>query len=158
MAAKNTSRKKTPAKSGSRKAPVKKTTKKKVKKKAVARTGKPKKKVPAPKKRTGTKPVARSKKKTTKVATKKAVVRRKTEKKVARGPVLDLRGLRKQLTINPARVIKKGGVWLPQAAVMSDLRDSSSTVLLVDSTDQDVLLDDALFEVRPAVGAESAAD
>jgi len=66
------------------------------------------------------------------------------------------RGLRKELTINPSRVIKKGGVWLPQAAVMSDLRDLSSTVMLVDSTDQDVLLDDKLFEVRPAVSAPAA--
>ena len=110
MAAKKTSRKRTAAKSGSRKAPVKKTTKKKVKKrvkkKAVARTGKPKKKVPAPKKRTSTKPAARSKKKTTKVATKKAVVRRKTEKKVARGPVLDLRGLRKQLVKKQAELLQ----------------------------------------------------
>lgn len=64
------------------------------------------------------------------------------------------RGLRKELSVNPARVVKKGGVWLPQVALMSDLRDGSSTMLLVDSTDQDVALDEALFTIGSDVAAQ----
>ncbi len=63
------------------------------------------------------------------------------------------KGLRKELSVNPNRVLKRGAVWVPQVAVMTDLRDGTSTMFLIDSTEQDVAMDDSLFSVEPAVGA-----
>lgn len=59
------------------------------------------------------------------------------------------KGLRKELTVNPDRVLKRGGVWVPQVALMTDLRDGTSTMLLVDSTQQDVAMDDSIFAIEP---------
>ncbi|MCP4003447.1 MAG: outer membrane lipoprotein-sorting protein [bacterium] len=63
------------------------------------------------------------------------------------------KGLRKELTLNPSRVVKKGGAWIPQVTLMTDLRDGTSTMILVDSSQQDPVLSDSLFRVQAPVAA-----
>ena len=61
------------------------------------------------------------------------------------------KGLRKTLMVNPTHLTKKGDVWIPQLALMEDLLNFTSTVFLVDSTEQTPLSDE-LFQVIGPVG------
>ena len=56
-----------------------------------------------------------------------------------------LESLRKRLTVDPMLLKKKGKMWLPQLALMEDMLNFTSTVLMVDSTRQDEPLSDDLF-------------
>ena len=56
--------------------------------------------------------------------------------------------LRKELTTNPQYIQQKGSVWIAHMALMEDLRDFTTTQLLVDSTVQDVLLPTDMFSVE----------
>jgi hypothetical protein len=56
--------------------------------------------------------------------------------------------LRKELTTEPRSNLKHGPVWVAHTALMRDLRDSTTTHLLVDSHEQDVLLPDGVFSVK----------
>ncbi len=49
------------------------------------------------------------------------------------------RGLRKELVINADSVRKHGDVWVPHMALLRDLRDSTTTQILVDSSEQEQL-------------------
>lgn len=55
--------------------------------------------------------------------------------------------LRKELHVNPEFVRRKGPVWVANMVLMHDLRDGTSTQLLVDSTEQDVEFPEGLFSV-----------
>lgn len=59
------------------------------------------------------------------------------------------KGLRKQLLINPTVLHRKGQQWIPQIAEMQDLLNDTSTVILVDSTEQRELAKD-LFRIDAA--------
>ena len=48
------------------------------------------------------------------------------------------KGLRKTLMVNPSHLHKKGSLWIPQFLLMEDLVDYTTTVFMVDSTQQDV--------------------
>ena len=61
------------------------------------------------------------------------------------------KGLRKTLMVNPTHLRKKGNVWIPQLAIMEDLLNYTSTVFLVDSTEQGPLPDE-LFRGTAPVG------
>lgn len=61
------------------------------------------------------------------------------------------KGLRKTLMVNPTHLRKKGNVWIPQLAIMEDLLNYTSTVFLVDSTEQGPLPDE-LFRATAPVG------
>ena len=50
--------------------------------------------------------------------------------------------LRKVLSVNPSQVMKRGPVWIAHRALMRDIRDYTTTQLLVDSTEQDSLPDE----------------
>jgi hypothetical protein len=56
--------------------------------------------------------------------------------------------LRKELTTNPRANLKHGSVWVPHTALMRDVRDLTTTHLMVDSHEQDVLLPDGIFSVE----------
>ena len=56
--------------------------------------------------------------------------------------------LRKELTTNPRANLKHGSVWVPHTALMRDARDLTTTHLMVDSHEQDVLLPDGIFSVE----------
>jgi hypothetical protein len=56
--------------------------------------------------------------------------------------------LRKELTTNPRANLQHGSVWVPHTALMRDLRDLTTTHLMVDSHEQDVLLPDGIFSVE----------
>lgn len=49
------------------------------------------------------------------------------------------RGLRKELIINADSVRKQGDVWVPHMVLLRDLRDSTTTQILVDSSEQETL-------------------
>ena len=49
------------------------------------------------------------------------------------------KGLRKTLMVNPTHLHKKGNVWIPQLALMEDLLNYTTTVFMVDSTEQQEL-------------------
>jgi hypothetical protein len=53
--------------------------------------------------------------------------------------------LRKELTTNPRSNLRRGAGWMPHEAVMRDFRNGTTTHLLIDSHEQDVLLPDGLF-------------
>ena len=55
---------------------------------------------------------------------------------------------RKELTTNPRANLKHGPVWVPHTALMRDLRDLTTTHLMVDSHEQDDLLPDGIFSVE----------
>ncbi len=48
------------------------------------------------------------------------------------------KGLRKTLMVNPSHLHRKGDLWIPQFLLMEDLVDYTTTVFMVDSTQQDV--------------------
>ena len=48
------------------------------------------------------------------------------------------KGLRKTLMVNPSHLHKKGSLWIPQFLLMEDLVDYTTTVFMVDSTQQDI--------------------
>lgn len=50
--------------------------------------------------------------------------------------------LRKVLSVNPSQILKRGPIWIPHRALMRDIRDYTTTQMLVDSTEQDPLPDD----------------
>jgi hypothetical protein len=56
--------------------------------------------------------------------------------------------LRKELTTNPRANLKHGSVWVPHMALMRDVRDLTTTQLMVDSHEQDVLLPAGIFSVE----------
>lgn len=56
------------------------------------------------------------------------------------------KGLRKTLMVNPTHLHKKGNVWIPQLALMEDLLNYTTTVFMVDSTEQ-AELPDEMFEI-----------
>lgn len=55
------------------------------------------------------------------------------------------RGLRKRLMVNPNAVRKLGDIWVPQLALMEDELNFTSTVFMVDSSQQDTSLTAADF-------------
>jgi hypothetical protein len=55
--------------------------------------------------------------------------------------------LRKELDVNPDFVRRKGPIWIANMALMHDLRDATTTQLLVDSTEQDVDLPEGMFSL-----------
>jgi hypothetical protein len=55
------------------------------------------------------------------------------------------RGLRKRLMVNPSAVRKLGDIWVPQLALMEDELNFTSTVFMVDSSQQDDSLTAADF-------------
>jgi hypothetical protein len=55
--------------------------------------------------------------------------------------------LRKELDVNPDFVRRKGAIWIANMALMHDLRDATTTQLLVDSTEQDVEFPEGLFSI-----------
>ena len=54
-------------------------------------------------------------------------------------------GLRKKLVIDAMLLKKRGRMWLPQLALMEDLLNMTSTVLMIDSTKHSEALSDDLF-------------
>ena len=56
-------------------------------------------------------------------------------------------GLRKKLVVDAMLLKKRGRMWLPQLALMEDLLNMTSTVLMVDSTKHSDPLSDDLFAV-----------
>lgn len=56
--------------------------------------------------------------------------------------------LRKVLTVNPRQILKRGPRWVAHMAMMRDLRKDTTTLLLVDSTEQDVLLAEEMFSLE----------
>jgi hypothetical protein len=54
-------------------------------------------------------------------------------------------GLRKKLVVDSMLLKKRGRMWLPQLALMEDLLNMTSTVLMVDSTEHSEALSDDLF-------------
>ena len=56
-------------------------------------------------------------------------------------------GLRKKLVVDAMLLKKRGRMWLPQLALMEDLLNLTSTVLMVDSTEHGEPLSDDLFAV-----------
>ncbi len=57
------------------------------------------------------------------------------------------RRLRKELTVDTAELSKRGSVWVAHAILLRDIRDYTTTLLLVDSTEQEVLPAD-MFTVQ----------
>ena len=57
------------------------------------------------------------------------------------------RRLRKELTVDPAEVVKHGDVWIPHFVLLRDIRDYTTTLLLVDRSEQKVLPPD-MFTVE----------
>jgi len=55
--------------------------------------------------------------------------------------------LRKELTVSASDIIKKGSVWVARAALLRDVRDYTTTMLLIDSTEQETL-PAAMFSVE----------
>jgi hypothetical protein len=55
------------------------------------------------------------------------------------------KGLRKRLVVDPMLLRKKGQTWLPQIALMEDMIRLTSTVLMIDSTEQDQPVGEDLF-------------
>lgn len=55
---------------------------------------------------------------------------------------------RKVLTTDPRSNKKHGAVWVPHSALMRDMRDLTTTHLMVDSHEQDVLLPEGVFSVE----------
>jgi hypothetical protein len=55
--------------------------------------------------------------------------------------------LRKELDVNPDFVRRKGPIWIANMALMHDLRDATTTQLLVDSTEQDVDFPEGMFSL-----------
>ncbi len=55
------------------------------------------------------------------------------------------KGLRKTLMVNPSHLHRKGVLWIPQFLLMEDLVDYTTTVFMVDSTQQDVEQTEAMF-------------
>jgi hypothetical protein len=53
--------------------------------------------------------------------------------------------LRKELDVNPDFVRRSGSIWIANMTLMHDLRDSTTTQLLVDSTEQDVDFPEGMF-------------
>jgi hypothetical protein len=54
--------------------------------------------------------------------------------------------LRKEMSVDPAAIQSKGGIWFPAELVMKDLRDKTETRLLVQNIDVGITLDDELFD------------
>ena len=57
------------------------------------------------------------------------------------------RRLRKELTVDPAGTVKHGDVWIPHSVLLRDIRDYTTTLLLVDRSEQKVLPPD-MFTVE----------
>jgi len=55
---------------------------------------------------------------------------------------------RKVLTTEPRSNKQHGSAWVPHSALMRDMRDLTTTHLMVDSHEQDVLLPDGVFSVE----------
>jgi hypothetical protein len=55
------------------------------------------------------------------------------------------KGLRKTLMVNPAHLHQKGDLWIPQFMLMEDLVDYTTTVFMIDSTQQDIEQTDEAF-------------
>ncbi|MEE8558812.1 MAG: outer membrane lipoprotein-sorting protein [Myxococcota bacterium] len=58
------------------------------------------------------------------------------------------RGLRKIVSVNPRRVVKQGDLWIPHVVMIQDIRDSTTTSLLVDSAEHKVKLQKAMFTLE----------
>jgi hypothetical protein len=55
--------------------------------------------------------------------------------------------LRKELDVNPDFVRRSGSIWIANMSLMHDLRDATTTQLLVDSTEQDVDFPEGMFSL-----------
>ena len=61
--------------------------------------------------------------------------------------------LRKEFVANPAFVRREGSRWIAGMALMYDLRDSTTTQVLVDASEQDVALPKSMFQLAGSAPA-----